>query len=158
MSRTNLFKIINYCFHRWKVRWWHVNFRRLVMAVVIFSFFQLLHNTPAIYAKEKLPKIAMVYMTSDDLPNADVYFLEATLSAFADEMLLVSASKIDPATIQQSDVIVFVGNEPGIVPQSLKEVIQQYKGDIIAFGHNVEQLPPYDELAFSRARIYSIIG
>lgn len=63
----------------------------------------------------------MVYMTSDNLPNADVYFLEATVSAFANEVVLFSANKIEPDVIQQSDVIVFVGNDSGIVPESLKE-------------------------------------
>ena len=125
-----------------------MNFRRQVMVVVILIVFQLLHSVPTIYAGGKLPRIAMVYMTSDDLPNADVYFLEATVSAFTDEIVLFPANKIDPAIIQQSDVIVFVGNEPGIVPGPLKEVIQQFKGDIMAFGHNVEQLQLYDEWRF----------
>lgn len=98
-----------------------MNFRRLAVVVVIVSLFQLLHSTSTIYAEERLPRIAMVYMTSDNLPNADVYFLEATVSAFANEVVLFSANKIEPDVIQQSDVIVFVGNDSGIVPESLKE-------------------------------------
>ena len=88
-------------------------------------------------------------MTSDDLPNENVYLWEATFSAFAEDIQLVAANQIDEAILHDADVLVFIGDERGVVPQLLQENVKAFKGRVIAFGHNAEQLQPYTEWSFN---------
>lgn len=88
-------------------------------------------------------------MTSDDLPSANVHLWEATFSAFTDELQLIPANQINSVTVQNHDVLVFIGEERGVIPQEMQESIKQFKGRMIAFGHNAEQLEPYATWHFS---------
>src|SRR5699024_11155282 len=94
-------------------------------------------------------KMLLIYMTNDDSPNAHVHLWEATFSAFSDDIQLVSANQVDMTTFHTHDVIIFIGDEPGDVPVPLQNAFEQFKGRIIAFGHNVEQLQPYEEWEFT---------
>lgn len=91
--------------------------------------------TPStIDAKQKLPKIVMVYMTQDNQPNSRVQFIEANFSPFAEEIVLIPSSQLNRKLIESSDVLVFIGDEKGEVPEPLQKAIKTFPGKIIAFG------------------------
>lgn len=117
------------------------------MLLLFLLTFQL--TTPStIDAKQKLPKIVMVYMTQDHQPNSRVLFIEANFSPFAEEIVLIPSNQLNQKVIENSDVLVFIGDEKGQVPEPLLKAIETFPGKIIAFGKNVEQLEPYKDWRF----------
>ncbi|MBW9234763.1 hypothetical protein JQK62_21450, partial [Leptospira santarosai] len=117
------------------------------MFLLILLTFQL--TTPSIIdAKQKLPQIVMVYMTQDHQPNSKVQFIEAIFSPFAEEIVLIPSSQLNQQVIENSGVLVFIGDEKGEVPEPLQKAIETFPGKIIAFGKNVEQLEPYKDWRF----------
>lgn len=125
-----------------------MNYKKLIICTVIFFAFQSFIQIPKIDAKEQQPKILMVYMTEDDLPTANIHFWEATFSAFTNELQLIAAKQIDSIAAEKKDVVVFIGEERGMVPKSFQVYLQQFEGRVIAFGNNVEQLQPYKDWRF----------
>lgn len=130
------------------MRWWLVNFKRIIVVVVFVLVFQMVSVLPKTYAVNKLPKIVITYMASDNIPNERIYFIEATFAAFADEIVLIPVNQVTKTTINESDVLVFIGDIVGNVPNTFKEAIESYPGIVIALGSNVEQLPTFNNWHF----------
>lgn len=125
-----------------------MNFKRLVVLIVCTLLFQMIGTVSNINAKEKRPKMIMTYMTSDSLPNSRILFIESTFSAFEEDIVLVPADQMQPSIVEQGDVLVFIGDEKGVIPQALQDSINTFKGRIIAIGQNVEQLSLFENWNF----------
>lgn len=90
----------------------------------------------------------VTYMTDTDEPVPETYFWEATFSAFANEVTFLPLAEVREKDVSNSEVIVFIGNEGGTVPKTFRNHLKEYKGKIIAFGYNAEQLPAFDQWQF----------
>ncbi len=110
--------------------------------------FQLFSAVSIVEGKEKKPIIRIIYMTKNQLVNEKVYFIEATLAAFASKTEIISANDFNQKTVKYSDILVFVGDTKDTVPQAVQETFRKHKGKIIALGENVEQLFPFKSWGF----------
>lgn len=139
---------MKHCFLRLKARCAQMNYKSTVLLLVSLIVGQLVIQPIQMEAAEQKPTTLMLYMTYDGAPNEKVLFWEATFSAFAKTIHLMEANKVDPSTINEYDVIVFIGDEAGDVPTTLRHTLEKFSGKIIAFGHNAEQLPPFNNWEF----------
>ncbi|MEK3936260.1 DUF2334 domain-containing protein [Sporosarcina sp. FSL W7-1349] len=117
-------------------RWWGIS------AVLLFA--QLLIAASVVFAEEKVPEIALLYMTDDGKPNSNIFFIEATLAGFTNQIDLYSAEGPEKE-IGLYDVVVFVGDYKGDVPEWVRHAINNFQGRLLAFGYNAEQLTPFQD-------------
>lgn len=89
--------------------------------------------------------IAVVYMTSNNLPNENVFLWEATFSAFDEGIQLFDVHEVEVEKILEFDVLVFIGEQKGEIPRKFRESVKDFTGITIAFGYNSTQLVPYQD-------------
>ncbi|WP_153723512.1 DUF2334 domain-containing protein [Sporosarcina cascadiensis] len=129
----------------------------LIVWMIVFLLASSFAGT-SVKAEEDKETAAIIYMTNDGDMQNDVYFLDALLSAVVKEVDLYAASEVQPGDLRKYEVILFVGAEEGRVPEIVQEEIAGFSGELLAFGHNAEQLSPFAEWKFIGEEIIRTVG
>lgn len=124
-----------------------MQFRKLVLiAFVLFSGISFLPTSS--YATSEKLNLLLIYATEENGISENVHMIDATFSAFSTEQLVVSVEEFKHEHLAEADVVVFVGDIRKDLPTALIDALNRYKGDIILFGYNADQLQAFKDWEF----------
>ncbi|TCI22612.1 DUF2334 domain-containing protein [Exiguobacterium sp. SL-9] len=96
------------------------------------------------------PTVAIVYSsTSIEIPP-EVYKLEALVSRFSNEIMMVRDIDVDTETLAQVDSVLYYGLSTTSIPDIVREEIEAADVPVYAIGHNATQLTMFAQLDMSR--------
>ncbi|HLR23806.1 MAG TPA: DUF2334 domain-containing protein [Pseudogracilibacillus sp.] len=116
-----------------------MNYKRFAIVLLLGLFIQN-YALPLQVKSAEERRIAIVYMSEYDEPTKNVYFWEATFSAFATSIQTDPVSQVDEQFIKDAHTLVFIGEREGVLPKQFRQIVDAFQGEIIAFGENVDQL------------------
>ncbi len=85
-------------------------------------------------------KLLLIYAAEENRVDENVHMIDATFSAFTTEQRVVSVQEFQPELLTGTDAVVLVGDAKMDLPAPLIKALDGYKGDMIAFGYNADQL------------------
>ncbi|MBK3494631.1 DUF2334 domain-containing protein [Viridibacillus sp. YIM B01967] len=98
--------------------------------------------------EQEQPNIVMAYETPDGFASVDTLFLESVFAGMTDQVHLMHIKQVTADTLKNADVMVFVGESKGKLPKEFITAINNFKGHLIVFGNNAEQLPQFEKWQF----------
>lgn len=122
-----------------------MSYKRCLRTLAVLLGLQFVFTMSIAYAEERTPEIALIYMIKEGKPSSDIHFIEATLSGFTDHISLFSVDEVMDDEMNRYDVVVFVGEQKGEIPEWVQEELKTFDGRLIVFGYNVEQLAPFTD-------------
>ncbi|MEK4762782.1 DUF2334 domain-containing protein [Viridibacillus sp. FSL E2-0187] len=127
-----------------------MNYKRLFLgiSIIIVMCIQSIPTFASVSKEQKKPAILVAYQSTDGIANSDILFLETIFAGISDQVQLSSVQQVTIETIKNIDVVVFVGEDRSNLPTQFLNAIKQFKGHLIAFGKNTEQLPRFEKWQF----------
>jgi len=127
-----------------------MNYKRLILGISIITVMciQSIPVFATVSTEQKKPTILVAYQSANGKANSDTLLLEAIFAGISDQVQLSSVQQVTIETIKNIDVVVFVGEDRGNLPTDFLKAINNFKGHLIVFGKNAEQLPRFEKWQF----------
>lgn len=109
-----------------------------IIGIILFT---ILQNASVTAAKEvKEPKVLVIYTTKDGELNEEQRYLDLLIGHFTSDIRFISSDDVGKNDLTSTTHIFYFGQNSKFLPVNFEELMEEYKGTIIAIGYNSEQL------------------
>lgn len=114
------------------------------MGIVSIILFKLLpasaHANIAEEAEKEAPKVLVVFSSQDNDTDEHQRKLDMLLGRFTDNIAFKASTFVEEHDFEEVTHLFYYGQQKAVLPQDFLQMLEQYRGTMVAIGYNAEQI------------------